>query len=149
MIVTDLEPVWRFVHERTGVAMSTSMKAIGQATAGGIVAGVLYEKWTDANVWMHIAIAPGTMVSPRWARLAFAYPFDQVGRRRITCDVDADNAECRRLVERIGFQREAVLAGAGAAGVDQIIYRLRREDCRLLRRDASMAGCRAAEGTTS
>lgn len=121
------------------------MKAIGLVRSGRIVAGVLFEKWTDTNVWMHIAIEPGTIVSPAWARYAFAYPFDEAGRHRITADVDDANLPCRELVERIGFRVEATLAGAARRGGDLLLYRLLREDCVLLaprrRADASMARC--------
>lgn len=146
-LTSDLHAVWSMVHAATGVALATDMKAIGQVQSGEVVAGVLYEKWTDTNVWMHIAIEPGTMVSPAWARYAFAYPFDEAGRERITVDVDEGNTACRDLIERIGFTVEAVLGGAAGRGSDLLLYRLRRMDCTLLaprrRADASMARCAA------
>lgn len=141
-LTSDLHAVWAMVHDCTGVALATDMKAIGQVVDGRVVAGVLYEKWTDANVWMHIAIRPGVMVSPRWARKAFSYPFDEAGRERITVDIAANNRAARRLVERIGFRVEAVLEGAADRGVDLLLYRLTRDRCTLLRpraADASMA----------
>lgn len=148
-LTADLLPVWRFVHGATEVALSSDMKALGLVHGGVIVAGVLYEGWAGRNVWMHIAIEPGAIVSPRWARYAFAYPFDELGCRRITAEVAAGNAECRRLVERIGFKVEATLAGAAADEQDLLLYRLVREDCTLLRprrHVTSMAVCAALEG---
>lgn len=147
-LTSDLHAVWAMVHAATGVALASDMKAIGQVRCGRIVAGVLYEKWTESNVWMHIAIEPGTMVSPAWARYAFAFPFDEAGRERITVDVDENNTACRELIERIGFTVEAVLSGAAGRGSDLLLYRLRRADCTLLeprrRHDASMARCSPA-----
>lgn len=141
----DLLPVWRFVHAATGVALSSDMKAIGLRRRGRIVAGVLFEGWVGSNVCMHIAIEPGAIVSPVWARYAFAYPFDEVGVRRITAEVAAGNIACRRLVERIGFRVEATLREAARDGEDLLLYRLLRGQCSLLvpqrRADASMATC--------
>lgn len=150
-LVADLLEVWRFVHGASGVALSSDMKAIGLRRHGRIVAGMLYDKWTDSNVWMHVAIAPGIILSPHWLRYAFVYPFDEVGIERITVDVDEGNWLCRRVIERVGFRVEAVLAGAARHGSDLLLYRLVRDDCTLLRArrrrcaDASMAVCEAAE----
>jgi RimJ/RimL family protein N-acetyltransferase len=148
-LTSDLHAVWNMVHADTGVALATDMKAIGLVQGGEVVAGVLYENWNDVNVWMHIAVRPGVMVSPRWARYAFAYPFDEAGRERITAEVAAGNQPCRALIERIGFRVEAVLQGAARLGSDLLIYRLLRADCALLRprrqaADASMAVSRIA-----
>lgn len=146
-LIAELLDVWRFVHERTGVALASDMKAIGLERGGRIVAGVVYENWTGTNAWMHIAIEPGTIVSPVWARYVFAYPFDEVGVERLTAEVAGRNRSARRLVKRVGFRMEACLRGAGAMGDDILIYRLTRDGCRLLRpRDASMAGSRQPEG---
>jgi RimJ/RimL family protein N-acetyltransferase len=150
-MTADLYAVWRFVHQHTGVALSSDMKAIGQVRDGEVVAGVLYENWNSENVWMHIAIAPGVIVSPRWARSAFDYPFDDIGVGRITAEVAEHNKRCRRLIERIGFRVEAQLEGAAQYGGRLLLYRLVREDCTLLRPrrrpDASILECAELENS--
>jgi hypothetical protein len=40
------------------------------------------------------------------------------------------NKEAQRLNEHLGFEKEAVLKGAGPGGVDVIIYVMWREGCR-------------------
>lgn len=142
-LIGDLPRVWRFVHELTGWALASDMKAIGLERGGELVAGALYQNCNGSNIWMHIGILPGAHVTPTFARYVFEYPFDELGVKRITGWIDAENVRSRRLAEHCGFQQEFRVRGAAEAGGDAILYVMRREHCRpLLRRsraDASMA----------
>lgn len=138
-IVSDLERVWRFVHAATGVPLSTAMKTLGLERDGELVAGVLYDAWNGVNIWAHLAVKPGESLTRKFAWYMAHYPFVEIGVRRVTCLVEASNAECRRFIEHYGFTEETRLEGAASDGGDTILYRLRREDCRFLAGDASMA----------
>ncbi len=140
-ILSGVEPIWRLVHESTGVALSSSMRALGLERDGQLVAGVLYEGWNKSNVWMHVAILPGHTFTRRFVHTAFEYPFGQVGVNRATAWVDVSNRESTALVRRIGFEHEALLKGAANDGGDVVLWVMRKERCRWLRHAPNMAGC--------
>ena len=143
-LTCDVERVWRFVSQSTGIPLSHTAKALGQLDRDGqrLQAGVIYENFNGVNLWMHNAIAPGAMLTREFLRYAFAYPFDELGARRLSAWVDESNAAARRFDEHLGFKLETRLAGAARDGGDALIYVMRREDCRPLRWRplASMAG---------
>ena len=142
-ITSDLLRVWRFVHERTGLALSHTSTALGQLDRDGreLQIGVVYEGYNGSNVWMHVAVAPGVVPLRQFVRHVFAYPFDDLGVRRITGWVSASNMAARRLNEHLGFRLEAMLSEAEEGGDDALVYVMRREDCRVLR-VPSVAGLR-------
>ena len=109
------------------------MKSIGLERDGVLVAAVVYEGFNGANVWMHVAAQPGSRWMTReYLRYCFAYPFNEMGVKRISGYVSASNAQARRLDEHLGFKPEAVLHGAAPDGGDVILYAMWREDCRYL-----------------
>jgi hypothetical protein len=149
-LTCDVLSVWRFVHERTGLALSTTATALGQLDRAGVELqiGVIYESYNGANVWMHVAALPGTFPMRDFVSRCFSYAFDTLGVQRITGWVAAGNTPSRRLVEHLGFRLEATLQGAEQDGDDALIYVMRREDCRVLRpRPASMAPSRCSQET--
>lgn len=71
-------------------------------------------------------------------RLAIGFAFDALDLGRIEADVDPRNLASWRLLERLGFRREALLHDRCRAGNevgDAAIYRLQRQDWRADRRD--------------
>lgn len=107
---------------------------IGLEKNGELVAGVVYHNITATNVDAHMASVGGR----HWANkelllTAFAYPFLQLGVRRMTGFVRADNADARRLDEHLGFVQEGVLRRAGGDGCDIIVYGMLREECRWIK----------------
>jgi hypothetical protein len=145
-LVADLQRVWSLVNAMTGVPMSSTAKGIGLERDGEIVAGTLFVDWNGStNIWMHGGKRPGVFLPRSFWRCVFAYPFDEVGVRRVSAWVDSSNMAARRLNEHLGFSYEAVLRDAGADGGPAFIMVMRREDCRPLTRwgrgnDASTAG---------
>lgn len=138
-IISDLHRVWSFVHERSGVPLSSAMKNLGLERDGELVCGVLYDGWNGVNMWMHVAIEPGSMLTRQFVRYVFYYPFVEIGCKRLTGWVEASNAAAIRFDEHVGFKLETRLAGAASDGGDALIYAMRREECRYLGTDARMA----------
>jgi RimJ/RimL family protein N-acetyltransferase len=73
--------------------------------------------------------------SPRWAsrevfHTAFAYPFLQLGCRRVTARVPVSNTRARRLVEGAGFALEGLMRSAAQDGGDVLIYGILKQECR-------------------
>jgi hypothetical protein len=139
MVIVDLARVWRFVHDATGVPMSTAMKCLGLERDGRLVAGVLYDAWNGVNMWMHSAITPGAYLGREYPWYVFHYPFNEVGVQRLTGLVEVSNRDALRFNERLGFKAEALLRGAASDGGDAVIMVMTRENCRWLRRTPSMA----------
>ncbi len=107
------------------------MKGIGLERDGDLVAGVLYESFNGANIWMHVAAVPGSRWLTRdFLKYAFHYPFVELGCKRISGWVEADNFAAQKFDEHLGFVHESTLEGAGRRGVDVFIYRMKREECR-------------------
>lgn len=102
---------------------------IGWERDGRIVSGLVYTDFNGNNVTAGIAtVQPLTR---QFLKAIFDYPFRQLGVKRMTACIESDNAASHRLVERLGFQKEAVLTDAGRRG-DLHIYRLFRHECRWL-----------------
>lgn len=130
-LVYSVPTVLAFARQYMPFMAVEGMQAIGMKKDGQLRVGVIYEGFSNHNVWMHVAAVPGS----RWAtkeflRAAFAYPFVQLGVRKVRGYVEASNAAARRLDEKLGFRPEAVLEGAAHDGGDVILYVMDRSECR-------------------
>lgn len=109
----------------------TEYEAIGHEQDGDLIAGVVYNFYTGPTIAMHVAGVGGHWLSRSYLRAAFAYPFVQLGCRRVTGYVPSTNVAARRFNERIGFQFESTMVG-GWWDDDIIVYRMLKDDCRWL-----------------
>lgn len=89
------------------------------------------------NVWdaacMIAPAARGRNLAARALALAIDEAFDKLGARRITADIDPDNAASIRVFEKLGFTLEARLRGEWEMHIgirDSLIYGLLRDDPR-------------------
>lgn len=132
-LVFNAARVWNYVSRQTPVPLVSGMQGIGLERGGQLVAGALYEGYTGHNIWVHLAGDPGgRWMNRQFLRAGFAYPFLQLGCRRLSGWVEASNAQARRFDEHIGFKLEAVLKGAGRDGDDVMVYVMWRDECRFL-----------------
>lgn len=132
-IVSDPARVFAFCSERMPVSLVAGMKGLGLERDGELVAGVLYEGFNKHNIWMHVAAEPGKKwLNKEFLRYCFHYPFVELGCKRVSGYVEANNADARKFDEHLGFRQEAVLQEAASDGGDVILYVMRREDCRYL-----------------
>ena len=130
-LILDCEPVFQFVTQYFPLVRSAGQQGIGLQKDGRLIAGVLYDDFNGSNVWMHVAAEPGKRwLTREYLQACFAYPFNQLGVRRITGWVEASNTDARRFDEHLGFKQEAVLTGAARDGGDVIIYRMFKEECK-------------------
>lgn len=93
--------------------------------------GVLYDGWTQNSVQVHMAT--GTPLA--WRHLlpaVFEYPFEEAGRGVLIGIVRASNAASVRLTKHLGFTESHRVRDGAAVGEDNIIFELRREECRWL-----------------
>ena len=123
---------FQYLVERAGVYPSPRFKAIEAVDEKGTVHGMFgYDGWTRNAVVMHVALdspaALRTLLHP-----AFQYPFLQLGLGIALCAIRGDNVRSIRLTEHVGFQRVYTVRDCFGGGVDQMIYEMRRENCRWL-----------------
>jgi len=139
------ERVMQFVATRAGEECYRDYSAIGLASDGEIVAGVVYCAHSGANVITHIASdGSRAWLTPAYLGAIFRYPFIQLGCARITAIVRADNADSRRFVTHLGFVEEGRMRRAEADGTDLIIFGMLRSECRFLEGKHHAALLRAA-----
>ena len=82
---------------------------------------------------MHIAAVPGRRWMTRdFLRVAFRYPFWQLGCRRVTGYVPASNADALRFDLHLGFVQEGRMREALPDGEDVIVLGMLRNECRWL-----------------
>lgn len=131
MMVFDVRQIGPWVCGRAGGQWTQGRGAgIGRQVDGKLVGGILYEDYNGANVICHIA-GEGNWLNKTFLWMIFDYPFNQLGVRRMTAPVASTNAACINFVERLGFEREAILHDAHPDG-DIIIYKMTADKCRWL-----------------
>jgi RimJ/RimL family protein N-acetyltransferase len=125
--------VGRWVCVRTGGQyIEGESTAIGVEDANGnLCAGVLYDHFNGRSIAMHVAGDGGQWITRELLRAAFAYPFKQLGVRKVIGMVDSTNREARRLDEHLGFKLEATIKDAGPQG-SLLLYSMTAEQCRYL-----------------
>ena len=127
----DVMEALQFFNSIMPLTASADMKAICLKKDDQMVASVIYQGYNGQNVWMHVAAQPGSRWMTReYLRYCFYYPFVELGVKRVSGHVDANNAMARRMDEHLGFKQEAVLKGAAHDGGDVILYVMWREGCR-------------------
>lgn len=110
--------------------------SIGLERNGELVAVVVYDSFSECDVNMHIA-SDGTS---RWMNkalllAAFAYPFGQLGLRRVTGMVPAKNEAALKFDENLGFVREGYHRNA-LPDDDLVSLAMFRENCRFYKEPA-------------
>lgn len=110
---------------------STPYTCIGLANRlGGLIAGAIYENFTQIDIRMHVVIEGG--INRHWLGEIFRYPFLGLGVRRVTGLVPARNVAAQRLDEHVGFKLEGRMRSMLPDGDDLLIYGLLKEECRFL-----------------
>lgn len=124
-----------WAQERVGVGFRRDAYTIGLERDGELVAVVVFDNFSECDCNMHIA-SDGTRawMSKRLLLAAFAYPFEQLGFRRVTGLVPASNTAALAFDEHIGFRREGLHPYAAPDGGDLVSLGLLKEHCRFIDR---------------
>jgi len=136
MIVRAAHPShYHWLCQRAGCSPTGGFRAVEAVDSGGrILAMVGYDHWSRGSVEMHVAIDDARAALPI-RRPAFAYPFLEVGVGAVWGRVRSDNDRALRLDRALGFKE--VFRGKGwfEPGVDAVVFEMRREACRWIRRE--------------
>jgi RimJ/RimL family protein N-acetyltransferase len=136
LIYGDEERLLPWALSRVGVCQfRTDAHSIGLERDGELVAVVVFDGFSDFDCNMHVA-SDGTTrwMTKEYLLSVFAYPFTQLGLRRVTGLVPASNAKALAFDEHIGFVREGY--HPHAMGDDDLIsLGLLRENCRFISKE--------------
>jgi RimJ/RimL family protein N-acetyltransferase len=107
--------------------------ALGVIRRGVLVGGVVFHDFRGFDVMMSGAFdAPGWAL-PGTIRALCAYPFLDLGCRRVTSITGKRNKKARRFNEKLGFTLEGIVRH-GLDGVEHAcLYGMLKEDCRWLK----------------
>jgi len=106
---------------------------LGLEKDGELVAVVVYDCFSECDCNMHIASdGTGRWMNKSLLLAAFAYPFGQLGLRRVTGMVPASNQAALDFDENLGFEREGYHKHALPDG-DMISLGMLRENCRFFK----------------
>lgn len=131
-VFDDPGRVGPWVCEKAGGCYVPGDTAIGVEVDGDLRVGVMYNGYTGASISIHSRCDDPRATSRMFYAHIFGYAFNQLKVRRLTGLVSSANHRAQRIDEKLGFQREAVLADYFPDG-DAIVYIMRRKDCRFLR----------------
>jgi len=96
-----------------------------------VVCGVVYSDYREPfDIRASIATEGPGWASKGVLRALFHYPFMQLGVKRITCLIAADNEKSQKLCEKMGFSLEGIHPVGWDGEKDAVSYGLKRENCK-------------------
>lgn len=136
MIVSEPKAlIAAFVNEMQGLPSqdwTVPYTTLGLVTGEHLVAGVVYNYPSVANLQMHVGAVDGShWLTPEFLFAAFDYPFNLLGKRRVTAIAKKKHKKTREFIEHLGFNLEGSLPHY-FPDADGVIYGMLRENCRFL-----------------
>lgn len=124
-----------WIEARLGHQLRDDVACIGIMVDNRLRAVVAYDTFSVSDCNMHIATDGSRLWASRTAMIhCFAYPFIQLGLRRVTAVVPASNHAALKLDRKLGFADEGFHPHA-MPDDDCITLGLLRENCRWLPRE--------------
>lgn len=131
LVFDDKERVGGWVAKNVGqLSPWGGYYAMGAERRGELVAGVVFNNFTDSSATVHIAVSTPTKLLLELLDHAFIYAFQTCKLRRLTGLVEVQNAKALKLDKHIGFIEEGVMRQAGTGGQDIIVLVLWPENYR-------------------
>lgn len=133
LILNSPERLIGWAQEVIGCTFFPDARAIGWGDDDVIRAVAVYDRWSVADVHVHIASdGSGRWLTRSFMAAGFHFPFVTAQRRRVTGLVAACNHAALQLNLHAGFRREGVLREAAPDGGDVIVLGMLRRECRFL-----------------
>jgi RimJ/RimL family protein N-acetyltransferase len=105
---------------------------IVRARDGEVLAGAIYTQFTGPSVIMHQVVFVEHGLNRDLLFVAFDYPFNQLGVKRIFGFVKETAEIVLAFNRHLGFKEVARIDGMYEHDINCIVMRLDREDCRFL-----------------
>lgn len=122
-----------WICKRIGIKqLARDAFTIGLERHGELVAVVAFDRFTDCDCHMHVASdGSGHWLNKQFLFAVFAYPFTQLGYRRVTTLTASRNEPALRFNRSLGFTQEGVHPH-GMLDDDTITMGLLRENCKFI-----------------
>ena len=104
-------------------------QCIGLEEDGKPIAAVVFNLFSGCDIAMHVAAEGKRWMSREYLRTCFAYPFIQLGCRRVTAYVSSRNETAWQFVRHLGFQQEGLMREA-VPDDDVMVYGMLKNECR-------------------
>jgi RimJ/RimL family protein N-acetyltransferase len=104
--------------------------AIGVERAGKLIGAAIFNGYDGRSI--ELTAVGRSAFSRRLAAVCCAYAFNQLGCRRMSATVRADNVSVLDYCRRLGFSEEGVIRKKFNGDVDGIALGMLREECRWL-----------------
>ncbi len=99
----------------------------------GLKVGLVYNHYAWPNICIHVAARSKALwCHPKILYHIFAYPFFQLGCKRVTAPVRSSNDRSLKLVVALGYKYEGTLRRACPTGDDIVLYGMTVDECRWL-----------------
>jgi RimJ/RimL family protein N-acetyltransferase len=118
------EKVAQYVGRMTNVEFYEPYTAIGESINGEIIAGFVFNVWTQHDVEVSLA---ARRLNRALMRAVYTYVVIQLGCRRATFRTRSDNIKAQRALSRLGARREGCQR-LYFGDCDGLIYGLMKED---------------------
>ncbi|MBX4954298.1 GNAT family N-acetyltransferase [Rhizobium lentis] len=113
-----------WVGAKIGVSFEPPYTALAQVDRGRIIAGYVFNVWTEHDVEVSLA---ADRLSITLMRAAFRYVVDQLGCRRATFRTRADNLPAQKALDKLGARLEGRQT-AYFGDCDALLYGILKED---------------------
>lgn len=106
-------------------------KSLAKLDGDEIIGAVVYDAFTPYECCIHVRLEKPGCKTPEVLRAVFGYPFEQLGLKRLTGLVGAQNDRGRKLVTWLGFHFEGCKASA-LGDEDELVYGMLGSSCKWL-----------------
>jgi RimJ/RimL family protein N-acetyltransferase len=117
---------------RTAAALSRACRGIEALDVHGRIRGmVCFDGWTRGGAFVHIAIDSPAVVRPL-LHPVFEWAFGPAARQVLFGLIPETNTKSLRLATHLGFEVDHRVRDGWETGVDLVLMRMEKKDCRWL-----------------
>lgn len=131
----------RFNHPDDGHAIAAQAGTVFNPAVDVVIAkfkekslrgGLILNGYTGASINMHVASFDRRWGSRDVLWVAFDYPFNQLGCKKVFGQIPANNIQALEFDLHLGFKIEARIKDVFPGGEDLIVVSMSRDECRWL-----------------
>lgn len=95
-----------------------------------MVAACVMDSWTDTSCNLHIMIKNPMVLRHGFLEEIFWFVFEEQGRSMVWGFTPADNGRALKFNKHVGMEEQYRMKDAYKEGVDYVVTRMLKEDCR-------------------
>ena len=132
-IITNIDDyVKAWVSNKLNIRSFGPSTAIGVQKDNQLIAGVVYHDYRDGQIESSIASSSVCWATRSVLYSLFAYPFIQVGARRLLVTCDESNAKAMKMNKQLGFTPEGILRKLYDPN-DAIVWGMLKDECKWIK----------------